>query len=50
MTIILQSIKPIIIRDDRFRGRKWLKNFDESFVTIEETNQDFFEKLIKYLS
>ena len=50
MTIILESIKPIIIKDEGFRGRQWLKNFDESFVTIEETNPDFFEKLTEYLS
>lgn len=50
MTILLESIKPVIIRDPKNRGRKWLKNFDDSFTTVNESSPNFYEKLGKDLS
>ena len=50
MTILLESIKPVIINDPKGRGRRWLKSFDASFATVSEATADFFEKLKQYLS
>ena len=45
MTILLESIKPVMISDNNHRGRKWLKNFDISFATVTESQVDYYEKL-----
>ena len=50
MTILLESIKPVIIHDPKNRGRKWLKNFDASFATVCESQPDYYTQLANLLS
>jgi hypothetical protein len=49
MTIILESIKPVLIRDDKTLGRNWMRYFDTSFVSVKENEEDYFCKLGEYL-
>lgn len=49
MTIILESIKPVMIKDDQHLGRNWMKSFDTSFATVSESDHDFYEMLGHYL-
>ena len=34
LNIIMNSYKPVLIRDNKGLGRKWIESFDDSFASV----------------